>query len=100
MDISNSNATFIDNVENDEEVYDGPVFLVFNPAMARPLIKKGFALADIKPNKNNRSQVVFVFKDSLEFRNAYGKVNKARRQARIERRKNAEEVVEKPQQED
>lgn len=36
--------------------------LIFNPKIARKLIKSGFILIDIKPHKENKDRTVFVFK--------------------------------------
>lgn len=34
---------------------------IFNPSMARQLLKKGNEIKDIKPNKQNNKETVFIF---------------------------------------
>ncbi len=38
--------------------------IVLNPSIARQLLQKGNVIVDIKPNKNNKEQTVFVFEDT------------------------------------
>lgn len=38
--------------------------LVFNPKIARNLIKNGFTVVDIKPLKEDKERTVFIFKRS------------------------------------
>ncbi len=40
--------------------------LVFNPKIARSLIKAGYQVIDIKPYKENTDKTIFVFKRSDE----------------------------------
>jgi len=40
--------------------------LIFNPKIARNLIKNGFNIIDIKADKNNTDRTIFVFKRSEE----------------------------------
>jgi len=35
--------------------------IIFNPSIARQLLHKGNQIYDIKPNKNNIKETVFVF---------------------------------------
>lgn len=34
---------------------------IFNPSIARQLLKKGNEIKDIKPNKQNKKETIFVF---------------------------------------
>lgn len=36
--------------------------LIYNPSIARQLLHKGNAIFDIKPNKENKRETIFVFK--------------------------------------
>lgn len=40
--------------------------LIFNPKIARSLIKKGYQVIDIKPFKENTDKTIFIFKRSQE----------------------------------
>lgn len=40
--------------------------LVFNPKIARGLIKKGFNIVDIKPFKEDANRTIFVFERTEE----------------------------------
>jgi hypothetical protein len=40
--------------------------LVFNPKIARGLIKKGYIIVDIKPFKEDANRTIFVFERSDE----------------------------------
>lgn len=35
--------------------------LIFNPKMARDLLKKGYIIIDIKPFKDDKDKTIFVF---------------------------------------
>ncbi|HCC07276.1 MAG TPA: hypothetical protein DEP72_03790 [Clostridiales bacterium] len=37
--------------------------LVFNPVVARKLLKRGYHLIDLKPLKENKDKTIFVFKN-------------------------------------
>ena len=39
------------------------VKLIFTAKLARYLLKQGYKIIDIKPNKDNPDRTVFVFKD-------------------------------------
>lgn len=41
--------------------------IIYSPKKARKLLKKGFALVDIKPNKRDAQKTVFVFRQNEEF---------------------------------
>lgn len=34
---------------------------IFNPSIARQLLHKGNPIHDIKPNKNNKTETIFIF---------------------------------------
>lgn len=35
--------------------------IIYNPSIARQLLKKGNCLIDIKPNKLNKKETIFIF---------------------------------------
>ena len=39
---------------------------IFKPQRVRKLLKKGFNIYDIKPDKNNLNKTIFIFKNSEE----------------------------------
>jgi len=43
--------------------------VIIKPPIARILLHKGNPILDIKPNKNNPNETVFVFEDTEKFRN-------------------------------
>lgn len=43
--------------------------IIIKPPIARMLLHKGNPIIDIKPNKNNLEQTVFVFQDTEKLRN-------------------------------
>ncbi len=40
--------------------------LIFTAELAKKLLKLGYTIIDIKPNKENKERTVFVFKNSDE----------------------------------
>lgn len=42
--------------------------VILNPAIARKLLQLGNTILDIKPNKNNKSETVFIFEDTEKLR--------------------------------
>lgn len=48
--------------------------LVTDPRVARKLLKKGFVVIDIKPNKSNPDKSVFIFENTEEFKVALEEV--------------------------
>lgn len=42
--------------------------LVFDAKMARKLLKQGFVVIDIKPNRENTDKTIFVFENTDEFK--------------------------------
>ena len=61
--------------------------IIFNYAIAKELIRRGFQVVDIKRNRDN-NDVIFVMRDCLEMRDAMQEIVKTRR---AERRKRLEE---------
>lgn len=39
---------------------------IFKPQRVRKLLKNGFNIYDIKPDKNNKDKTIFIFKNSKE----------------------------------
>lgn len=48
--------------------------LITDPRIARKLLKKGFLVIDIKPNKSNPDKSVFIFENTEEFKVALEEV--------------------------
>ncbi len=49
---------------------------IFNPALARILLKQGYKIIDIKPNREDEAKTVFIFKIEdgiLDFVKSYNK---------------------------
>ena len=44
--------------------------LIFDAKIARKLLKQGFVVIDIKPNRENTDKSIFVFENTEEFQNA------------------------------
>ena len=42
--------------------------VILKPTIARMLLQRGNMVVDIKPNKNNPSETVFVFEDTKKLR--------------------------------
>lgn len=63
---------------------------VYSAAVARKLIRGGFPIADIKPNKYNRNKTVFIFEASEIFNTALGSVL-----AECERRANENKEIDR-----
>lgn len=61
--------------------------LVFDAKMARKLLKQGFVVIDIKPNRENTDKTIFVFENTDEFKVALEKLMdelKAKKETEIE----------------
>ena len=61
--------------------------LVFDAKMARKLLKQGFVVIDIKPNRENTDKTIFVFENTEEFKVALEKLMddlKAKKETEIE----------------
>ena len=56
--------------------------LIFNPVIARELIRAGFRVIDLKQNRQHPEQSVVVIEDSLEMRDKMQEIIKKRRAAR------------------
>ena len=48
--------------------------LIFDAKMARKLLKMGFVVIDIKPNRENTDKSIFVFENTEEFKQALGQI--------------------------
>ena len=44
--------------------------LIFDAKIARKLLKQGFVVIDIKPNRENTDKSIFVFENTEDFQNA------------------------------
>lgn len=44
--------------------------LIFDAKVARKLLKQGFVVIDIKPNRDNTEKSIFVFENTEEFKMA------------------------------
>lgn len=61
--------------------------LIFDARMARKLLKQGFVVIDIKPNRENTDKTIFVFDNTDEFKAALEKLMdelKAKKEAETE----------------
>ena len=61
--------------------------LVFDAKMARKLLKQGFVVIDIKPNRENTDKTIFVFENTDEFKIALEKLMdelKAKKETEVE----------------
>lgn len=47
---------------------------IYAAPVARELIRKGYAIMDIKPNKENHDKTVFIFEETDDFNAALGDV--------------------------
>ena len=48
--------------------------LIFDARMARKLLKMGFVVIDIKPNRENTDKSIFVFENTEEFKQALAQI--------------------------
>ena len=53
--------------------------LIFDARMARKLLKMGFVVIDIKPNRENTDKSIFVFENTEEFKQALATVKEEMR---------------------
>lgn len=67
--------------------------LITDPRVARKLLKLGYFVIDIKPNKSNPDKSVFVFKNTVEFKFALEQVT-AEIKAKDEAKQESAEVAE------
>lgn len=61
--------------------------LIFDAKIARKLLKQGFVVIDIKPNRENTDKSIFVFENTEEFQNALTEIMdeiKAKKEAEVE----------------
>ena len=83
--IKQGDKNMITNNEKDTRVSR----LVTDPRVARKLLKKGFVVIDIKPNKSNPDKSVFIFENTEEFKIALDEVT-----AEIKSKEEVKEPVE------
>ena len=55
-----------------DEVFGPKRITVADPSTVKRLLKEGFHIVDIKPDRFNREKTVFLFEDSEEFQKALG----------------------------
>lgn len=48
--------------------------LIFDAKIARKLLKMGFVVIDIKPNRENTDKSIFVFENTEEFQQTLAKI--------------------------
>ena len=48
--------------------------LIFDAKIARKLLKMGFVVIDIKPNRENTEKSIFVFENTEEFKQSLTKI--------------------------
>ena len=53
--------------------------LIFDARMARKLLKMGFVVIDIKPNRENTDKSIFVFENTEEFKQVLATVKEEMR---------------------
>lgn len=61
--------------------------LIFDAKIARKLLKQGFVVTDIKPNRENTEKSIFIFENTEEFKQALETIMneiKAKKEAEIE----------------
>ena len=61
--------------------------LIFDAKIARKLLKQGFVVIDIKPNRENTDKSIFVFENTEEFKHALTEIMdeiKAKKEAEVE----------------
>ena len=63
--------------------------LIFDAKIARKLLKQGFVVIDIKPNRENTDKSIFVFENTEEFQQALTEI-----MDEIKAKKEAEEEYE------
>ena len=61
--------------------------LIFDAKIARKLLKQGFVVTDIKPNRENTDKSIFIFENTEEFKQALETIMneiKAKKEAEME----------------
>ena len=61
--------------------------LIFDAKIARKLLKQGFVVTDIKPNRENTDKSIFIFENTEEFKQALAEIMdeiKAKKEAEAE----------------
>ena len=66
--------------------------LIFDAKIARKLLKQGFVVIDIKPNRENTDKSIFVFENTEEFQQALTEIMEE-----IQAKKEAEAEYEQPE---
>ena len=61
-------------MENVKQEKDAKI--IFNPVIARHLLKSGCTMCDIKPAKDNPVKTVFVFEYNDKFKVEFDRINK------------------------
>ena len=70
--------------------------LIFDAKIARKLLKMGYVVIDIKPNRENTEKTIFVFENTDEFKNTLSQVMdemKTKTEAKMESESAQEEYV-------
>jgi hypothetical protein len=63
--------------------------LIFDAKIARKLLKQGFVVTDIKPNRENTDKSIFIFENTEEFKQALAQITDE-----IKAKKEAEQEIE------
>lgn len=63
--------------------------LIFDAKIARKLLKQGFVVTDIKPNRENTDKSIFIFENTEEFKRALAPI-----MDEIKAKKEAEQEIE------
>jgi len=58
--------------------------LIFDAKIARKLLKQGFVVIDIKPNRENTDKSIFVFENTEEFKTALTKIMEELKEKKVE----------------
>ena len=56
--------------------------LVFNPGVARRLLKMGVNISDIKADRMNSEKTIFAFEVTPEFEKAFAEINEGIKEAK------------------
>ena len=70
--------------------------LIFDAKIARKLLKMGYVVIDIKPNRENTEKTIFFFENTDEFKNTLSQVMdemKTKTEAKMESESAQEEYV-------
>ena len=64
--------------------------LVFDAKVARKLLKQGFVVTDIKPNRENTEKSIFIFDNTDEFKEAFSEIME---EIKVKKEQDAEEKL-------